>query len=111
MSYQPSLAALAVTLMLAACGPAPQPAAAAAGNDPEPTEHVAPPLLAPGQNTDSVQPASYEVSIAGAAAEHNKALTRCTQQPEAVRSRCEEEANAAFAEVRENLEPLRGNQE
>ena len=57
------------------------------------------------------EPPSYEVSIASAAADHNKALERCTRQPEAVRTQCEQEANAAFADAEQNLEPLRGNQQ
>ena len=59
---------------------------------------------------DPAQPPSYEVSIASAAADHNKALERCRKQPEVVRSQCEQEANASFSDVQSSLEPLRGNQ-
>ncbi len=72
---------------------------------------IAPAIIAPGETVDPAQPPSYEVSIASAAAGHNKALERCARQPEAVRTQCEQEANAAFADVETGLEPLRGNQE
>ena len=71
---------------------------------------VAPPILPPGEAADPAEPPSYEVSVASAAADHNNALERCGKQPEAVRAQCEQEANASFAEVQANLEPLRGNQ-
>jgi len=72
---------------------------------------VAPPIIAPDEAADPAQPPSYEVSIASAASQHNKALERCARQPEAVRTQCEQEANAAFVEVETGLEPLRGNPE
>ena len=46
---------------------------------------------------------------ASAAADHNKALDRCKSQPEVVRTQCEQEANAAFAEAQNQLQDLRGN--
>jgi hypothetical protein len=72
---------------------------------------VAPPIIALDEAPDQAQPPSYEVSIASAASSHNKALERCERQPEAVRTQCKQEANAAFAEVESGLEPLRGNPE
>jgi len=72
---------------------------------------IAPPITAPDESADPAQPPSYEVSIAAAAAVHNKALERCARQPEAVRTQCEQEANAAFAEAESSLETLRGNQQ
>ena len=57
------------------------------------------------------EPPSYEVSIASAAAQRNKALERCATQPEAVRTQCEQEANAAFSESESKLQDLRGNKE
>lgn len=71
---------------------------------------VAPPITPPGEAADPAEPPSYEVSIASAAADHNKALERCGKQPAAVRTQCEQEANVAFADVQASLEPLRGNQ-
>jgi hypothetical protein len=81
----------------------------AAGSDA--VADVAPPIVSPEESADPAQPPSYEVSIASAAADHNKALERCATQPEAVRTQCEQEANAAFAETESALQPLRGNQE
>jgi len=72
---------------------------------------VAPAIVAPGESADPAQRPSYEVSIASVAAGHNKAIERCARQPEAVRTQCEQEANAAFAEAETDLEPLRGNPE
>ena len=106
---------LAALLLLAACGggrpapatqaaPQPDPAAAAAS----PVES---PIVAPEESASPDEPPSYEVAIASAAADHNQALERCKEQPEAVRTQCEQEANAAFSESREKLQDLRGNQE
>ncbi len=103
---------LATTLALAACGRSPEIAAPDVTADSlDPTGGLAPPLIVPGEGSAPAQPPSYEVSIASAAADHNKALERCTKQPEAVRTSCEQEANAAFADAEKNLEPLRGNQQ
>ena len=114
---------LVAMLAMAACERAPEPAGPDPAPAPEPafepapaeatdpTGGLAPPLLTPGENTPYPQEPSYEVSIASAAAEHNNALKRCATQPAAVRTQCEQEANAAFAEARANLETLRGNQQ
>jgi len=72
---------------------------------------IAPAIIPPDEAADPAQPPSYEVSIASAAADHNKALERCARQPEAVRTQCKQEANASFAETGTSLEPLRGNPE
>jgi len=105
------IALAAVAFGLLACERAPEIAAAPKVDASDPTGGRAPPLLVPGENMPSPEPPSYEVSIASAAANHNNALERCTRQPEAVRTQCEQEANAAFAETEASLEPLRGNQE
>jgi uncharacterized lipoprotein len=72
---------------------------------------VAPAIVAPSETADPAQPPSYEVAIASAAAGHNKSIDRCERQPEAVRTQCEQEANAAFAETETSLDPLRGNKQ
>jgi hypothetical protein len=105
---------LATACLLAACGGkaadtsavtvAAPPAAAA-----DPPPDVAPAIVSPEENADPVEPPSYEVAIASAAADHNKAKERCTKQPKAVQTQCEQEANAAFSEARQNLDRLRGN--
>jgi hypothetical protein len=104
------LALLALPGLLAACGrqEAAQPAPDTDAEDA--AASVAPAILPPNESADPAEPPSYEVSIASAAADHNKALERCAQQPEAVRTQCEQEANASFADVRSSLESLRGNQ-
>ena len=97
-------------LVLAGCGreagvePAPLP-------DPKDSIALAPAITAPAEIADPVQPPSYEVSVASAAADRNKSLARCAEQPEAVRAQCEQEANAAFAEADADLQDLRGNQQ
>jgi hypothetical protein len=82
----------------------------APGEDPVATE-VAPAIVAPLEAADPAAPPSYEVSIASVAANRNQELERCAKQPEAVRTQCQQEANAAFAEATATLKPLRGNQE
>lgn len=112
MKNHTALMLIATTLALAACGRAPDIAApVAAAEPPDPTGGLAPPLIEPGEGSAHAQPPSYEVSIASTAADHNKALERCMKQPSAVRTSCEQEANAAFADAEKNLEPLRGNQQ
>lgn len=100
---------IALLVLLAAC--AREELAESASDVEDSADSIAPPILAPGDSADPAQPPSYEVSIASAASEHNKALERCTKQPQSVRTQCVQEANAAFAEVKTGLEPLRGNQQ
>lgn len=98
----------ATLLLLGACGgESPEPAADASAATPLPA--IAPPIVSPHEAGDPVEPPSYEVAIASAAAEHNAAQDRCAEQPEAVRAQCAQEANAAFSEARADLERLRGN--
>ena len=107
------IALVIAILALSACDRAPVVADAPPPEEEalDPTGGLAPPLLVPGENTVPSEPPSYEVSIASVAADHNKALERCARQPQSVRTQCEQEANAAFADAEKNLEPLRGNQE
>jgi hypothetical protein len=108
------LSAAAALLALAACAAdAPPPAAADAKTQPPPADSlpVAPAIVSPDETADPAARPSYEVAIAGAAAEHNNAKRRCETQPEAVRTQCEQEANAAFGEAKQDLEDLRGNQQ
>ncbi|MGH8204676.1 MAG: hypothetical protein ACREST_08710 [Steroidobacteraceae bacterium] len=104
------ISTLTVLLALGACGrsadvaPEPQP------REKDPIE-LAPAINAPTEITGPVQPPSYEVAAASAAADRNKALERCVTQPDAVRVQCEQEANAAFAKANADLQHLRGNQE
>jgi hypothetical protein len=100
---------LATLCLLAACGGAPTEQVAARPDFDDPASQLAPAILAPEESGAPTGPPSYEVGIASAAADHNKALDRCKSQPEAVRTQCEQEANAAFVEVQDQLQDLRGN--
>ena len=104
------IAILANLLLLAACGRAPDDTAAnePAGKD---SGAIAPALIPPGEVADPAAPPSYEVAIASAAADRNQALDRCAAQPEQVRTQCDLEANAAFADIEAGLQDLRGNQQ
>lgn len=104
------LAMITLVGLLAACGRE-QAAQAGSGLDSRAAaDAIAPAIIPPGEASDPAQPPSYEVAIASAAADHNKALDRCRNQPESVRSQCEQEANVSFSEVQASLESLRGNQ-
>jgi hypothetical protein len=72
---------------------------------------VAPAIIAPDEVASPTEPPNYEVAVASAAADRNKALERCAAHPEAVRTQCEQEANAAFASAESHLQDLRGNKE
>ena len=98
------------TLLIAACGDSPQPVAGKAA-EPAALPPLAPAIVSPDETAEPAARPSYEVAIASAAAEHNAAKERCAAQPEAVRTQCEQEANAAFAEAQQGLEDLRGNQQ
>jgi hypothetical protein len=101
--------AFATLILLGACGgKSPDIAAEASAEAPLPP--VAPAIVPPQEIADPTQPPSYEVAIAGAAAEHNAAKERCARQPETMRARCEQEANAAFTDTQGELDDLRGNQ-
>jgi hypothetical protein len=75
------------------------------------TPAIAPAIIPPDEVADPAEPPSYEVGIATAAAARNKSLERCATQPEAVRTQCEQEANAAFLQNETDLQDLRGNTE
>jgi hypothetical protein len=101
-----------VLLLAAACGDKPVERPAAAPEDPGlQASPMAPPILPPEEVANPAEPPSYEVAIASAAADHNAAKKRCSEQPEAVRTQCEQEANAAFADAQQGLQDLRGNQQ
>ena len=101
-------------LILAGCGGDPSPPVAAKEpptTPPADSMPVAPAIISPADVAGSNDTPSYEVAIATAAAEHNAAKRRCATQPEAVRTQCEQEANAAFGDAEQDLEDLRGNQQ
>ncbi len=75
------------------------------------TPAIAPAIIPPDEVANPAEPPSYEVGIATAAATRNRSLERCATQPEAVRTQCEQEANAAFLQSETDLQDLRGNTE
>lgn len=103
--------ALASLVLLAACGGAPAGPPAAKPDLADAAAPIAPAIVAPEESGTPSEPPSYEVAIATIAADHNKALERCEAQPAAVRTQCEQEANAVFSESRDKLKDLRGNQQ
>ena len=112
MNMSTRLVLVAALAMLSACGQkADVGAAGTSAADPPAPPSIAPAIIPPDEVADPTEPPSYEVSIASAAAERNNALARCAKQPEAVRTQCEQEANAAYADAEQDLENLRGNQE
>jgi hypothetical protein len=96
---------------VAATGEAAPPPAASVSAEGSEAHPVAPAIIPPDEAAEPTEPPSYEVAIASAAADRNNALERCAQQPQAVRTQCEQEANAAFADSQAKLQDLRGNQE
>jgi hypothetical protein len=102
--------ALAVLALATACAPPAEESATTEATQAGSAE-IAPPISPPVEGANPGLPPSYEVAIAAAAANRNREKARCATQPEAVRATCEQEANAAFAEVRASLEDLRGNQQ
>jgi hypothetical protein len=96
---------ISALLALGACSKAdPGGVDAAATNTP----NIAPPIIPPDEVANPAEPPSYEVGIATAAATRNKSRERCATQPEAVRTQCEQEANAAFLQAETDLQDLRG---
>jgi hypothetical protein len=111
--------AMCILAALAACADkdagelaaSPAPVAEVAESAPAAPPPLIPAIIPPEEAADPTEPPSYEVALASAAATHNQALSRCAKQPQAVRTQCEQEANAAFADAREKMKDLRGNQE
>jgi hypothetical protein len=98
----------AILLLLAACGgDSSQPRVADEPVADEPD--IAAPIVPPNEYADPAASPSYEVAIAGAAAERNNAKERCASQPDSVRVQCEQEANASFSANQAELDRLRGN--
>ena len=100
--------AFATLLLLVACG-GESGQTRVAEKPPAETPDVAPAILPPNEVADPAAPPSYEVAIAGAAAERNNAKERCAAQPDSVRVQCEQEANASFSANQSELDRLRGN--
>ena len=98
-------APLALLMLLCACERT--PAAAVSGKD----DSSLPPEIIPGvENADPAMPQSYEVGIATAAADRNKAKEKCAAMPDVERATCEAAADAAYATAEAGLHDLRGNQ-
>lgn len=108
---KPAFAIAALCLCAACGGETPESAVDASTAAPASAKKpaIAPAIVQPEEIGDPAAPPSYEVAIASTAAEHNNAKKRCAAQPESVRAQCEQEANAAFSEARDDLDRLRGN--
>ncbi len=97
---------LAALLLLTACNKAPESAVVE-----RTTQALPPAIIAPADVEESAGPPSYEVGIATAAADHNRAKEKCAEKSERLRALCEAEADAAFADAEAKLDDLRGNQQ
>ncbi len=97
---------LAALCLLGACGSKPEDPTVA-----QEESALPPPILPPSEASDSPSPPSYEVGIATAAADRNRAKRNCAEKSERLRAMCEADADAAFASAQARLEDLRGNQQ
>ncbi len=104
--YFTGAGALAALLLLGACERAPEANMVAQAKDSLP-----PAIIAPAEVADAAEPPSYEVGIATAAAERNRAKEKCDGMPEAERATCEAAADAAYETAGAELDDLRGNQQ
>jgi hypothetical protein len=96
---------LSAMMLLCACGRAPEADAV------EQAKPALPPaIIPPAEVADPAEPPSYEVGIATAAADRNRAKQKCAEKSERLRAICEAEADAAFTSAQSGLEDLRGNQ-
>jgi hypothetical protein len=112
MARDPAIAASAFTALLAlvflgACDRVPAGERQAS----EETESLPPPIVPPAETSDAEEAPSYEVAIATAAAERNRAKKKCAELQEVERTTCESEADSAFSTASSDLESLRGNQQ
>jgi hypothetical protein len=105
-AYFVAAGALAALLLLGACERAPEAAAFEQANNALP-----PAIIPPSEVPNLAAPPSYEVGIASAAADRNRAKAKCAEKPERIRAMCEAEADVDFANAEAELEDLRGNQQ
>ncbi len=98
--------ALAALLLLGACDREPEV------DTVEQAKPALPPaIIPPAEVADPAAPPSYEVGIATAASDRNRAKEKCTEKSGRLRALCEAEADAAFSSAEAGLEDLRGNQQ
>lgn len=97
---------LAALLLLCACAKAPE--TGIASND---GNAVPPAILPPSEVADPDAAPSYEVGIATAAADRNRAKEKCAEKSERLKAMCEAEADVEFANSESELQDLRGNQQ
>ena len=77
----------------------------------QPKPALPPAIIPPSEAEEPAGPPSYEVGIATAAADRNRAKEQCAEKSERLRAICEAEADAAFTSAEAELEDLRGNQQ
>lgn len=97
---------LAALLLLCACAQAPDTGIAA--ND---GNTLPPAIIPPSEVADPSEPPSYEVAIATAATDRNRAREKCAEKSERLKAMCEAEVDAEFANAEADLQDLRGNQQ
>jgi hypothetical protein len=98
-------APLAVLMLLCGCERAPDTGISAKDDSSLP-----PAIIPPVEAADPAERPSYEVGIATAAADRNKAKEKCAEKSERLQAMCDAEADAAFATAEADLDDLRGNQ-
>jgi len=101
------LALMAAVLILAACDETPR--STEAGSLPLPAAAVST-ASTPVSTDDAFDTTSYEVGIAVAAANRNRALEQCGARPAAERKNCRTEVQSRWEVAKAALEDLRGDQ-
>lgn len=104
--FVPACTVAALLSLLGACEQAPDFAA-----DESAKASLPPAIVPPTDEPNAAEPPSYEVGIATAAAEHNRAKEQCAEKSERLQALCDAEAAAAFVDAKADLEDLRGNQQ
>jgi len=102
---------LAALLLFGACAKEPDDRAKARAPAEQTTSALPPAIIPPSDASDTPSPPSFEVGIATAAANRNRAKEKCAEKSERVRAMCEADADAAFASAQAGIEDLRGNQQ
>lgn len=97
---------LAGLLLLCACAQTPD-----AAMESKDDASLPPPIISSQEVADPAVPPSYEVGIATAAADRNRARENCAEKSERLKAMCEAEVDAQFASAEDELQDLRGNQQ
>jgi hypothetical protein len=101
---------LAALMLLCACARAPD-SGITAGTTAKDENSLPPAIIQPSEVADPSERPSYEVGIASAAADRNRAREKCAEKSERLKAMCEAEVDAQFASAEDELQDLRGNQQ